>query len=49
MTAGYGRLLDYSPKTLEPYRDRPGRRGKIQPGFIDRGGFDRAVWSKSLA
>jgi len=34
--------------TLEPYRDRPGGRGKIELVIFDRGGFDRAVWSKSL-
>jgi hypothetical protein len=40
---------DQHRQTLEPYRDRPGRRGKIESGFFGRGGFDRAVWSKSLA
>jgi hypothetical protein len=40
--------LDQYRETIDPYRDCPGRRGRIEPDHCGRGSFDRAVWSKSL-
>jgi len=30
-------------QTSGSYRDCPGRRGRVEPGFFDRGSFDRIV------
>src|ERR1019366_37218 len=33
----------YYRKTIDPYRDCPGRRSRIEPGYSLRGSFDRVV------
>ena len=37
------RGLSQYPQTLGSYRDCPGRRGRIEPGYSGRGSFDRIV------
>jgi hypothetical protein len=37
------RSPDYSRKTIDPYRDCPSRRSRIEPGYSGRGSFDRVV------